>query len=366
MDALHPHSRRPSWLLISVFWLGIGLFDATQTVLSMRAAGMQHAWTQLFIMQQVGWLPWILATPLAMFLGRRYPPTRIARGSTWGVHLVAILVIGIIWALWMSSLEVTLNPWLKAGGPDRFAAIWPYKFYDRLLASAILYAFIQAIVYVLDSRERIAQQQMETARLSEQLSKAQLNALRHQLEPHFLFNTLNAIAGLVREKKNDDAVNTIVRLSDFLRRVVKDSERSQVPLLEEVQFLEQYLDIQKVRLGEKLQAIVDVPKALLQSQVPNLVLQPLVENAIKHGIAKRAHGGAVRVDASCSDGMLCLNVYNDGPQLSPNWQKENGGTGIANLRDRLQILYGSKFKLQLENRAAAGVLASVSIPHCES
>ena len=123
----------------------------------------------------------------------------------------------------------------------------------------ILYGVILMVSYLLDSRERLALQQTETARLNEQLSKAQLNALRKQIEPHFLFNTLNAIAGLVREKRNDAAVDMIAGLSDFLATLLEDSDRQQVPLAEELEFAQKYLDIQKVRFAERLQVSVDVP-----------------------------------------------------------------------------------------------------------
>src|SRR6202790_194860 len=135
------------------------------------------------------------------------------------------------------------------------------------------------------------------------------------MEPHFMFNTLNAISGLVRDNRNDAAVSMIVGLSDFLRRAVEDSNRPQVALAEEVEYLRRYLDIQKIRFADRLQVSVDIPAELLQAPVPNLILQPLVENAIKHGIAKRVAGGAIRVAGARRNGNLCLSVYNDGPSL---------------------------------------------------
>ena len=157
-----------------------------------------------------------------------------------------------------------------------------------------LYAALLGISYILESKERLIRQQIETARLNEQFSKAQLDALRRQIEPHFLFNALHAIAGLVRENRNDAAVTMIARLSDFLRRVVDTSDRHEVPLGEEAQFLQKYLEIQKVRFAERLQLSVDIPEKLLTAQVPSLILQPLVENSIKHGICER---GARRMDS---------------------------------------------------------------------
>jgi LytS/YehU family sensor histidine kinase len=165
----------------------------------------------------------------------------------------------------------------------------------------------------------------------------------------------------VREGRNDDAVSTIAGLSDFLRRVLEDSTRQQVPLSEEMEFAQKYLDIQKVRFVERLQLSVDVPQELLLAQVPPLILQPLVENAIKHGIAKRVEGGAIRIAASRSNGMLTLSVYNDGPGL-PASGEARAGIGISNMRTRLQSLYGDEFELSMKNREPDGVEVSVSVP----
>ena len=223
--------------------------------------------------------------------------------------------IGLVFAAWVALWEELLNPWALTPGPDPFPQLWMHKFYGGLLSYLVLYGLILMVKQALDAREQLALQQTETARLNEQLSKSQLSALRRQIEPHFLFNTLNAIAGLVREKRNDAAVSMIAGLSDFLRRVVDDSDRQQVPLGEELEFTQKYLDIQKVRFAERLQFSVDVPQELLPAQVPSLILQPMVENAVKHGIAQRVQGGAIRITATRSNGTLTMRVYNDGPSL---------------------------------------------------
>src|SRR5205085_5191392 len=158
------------------------------------------------------------------------------------------------------------------------------------------------------------------------------------------------------------AVNMIAGLSDFLRHVIKDSERQQVPLREEVEFLQRYLDIQKVRFAERLQVTLDVPEEYLIVQVPSLVLQPIVENAIKHGISKRAQGGAVRIKACRCNGMLTLTVYNDGPALPAEYEQTASGVGISNIRTRLKTLYGDDFQLTMCNQDRSGVEVSVSVP----
>jgi two-component system LytT family sensor kinase len=227
MDATRLRPQLPRWFWIASIWLSLGLFDATQTVFAMRAEGMHHAWSHLFVTLLLCWLPWALATPLVLRLGRQYPPVQLRPFSTWLIHITACAIVALVSAAWNAWLEELLNPWAKFPAPESFAHLWFGKFYSGLLSSLMLYVSILAVSYMLDSRERLARQQTETARLNEQLSKAQLNALRRQIEPHFLFNTLNAIAGLVRERKNDAAVSMIAGLSDFLRRVLEDSRTRQ-------------------------------------------------------------------------------------------------------------------------------------------
>jgi two-component sensor histidine kinase len=347
---------------MAALWSGIALFDATQNVFVMRAEGMHHAWAQLFVTLLLSWLPWALATPLVLRLGRRYPPEQWRRFSTWGAHLLACAAVGLTCAAWMALLEELLNPWAKLPAADPFAELWLHKFYNGLLSYVILYGVILMVSYLLDSRERLALQQTETAHLNEELSKAQLNALRKQIEPHFLFNTLSAISGLVREKRNDAAVSMIAGLSDFLRRVLEDSGSQQVTLAEELEFAQKYLDIQKVRFAERLEVSVNVPEELFMAQVPSLILQPMVENAIKHGIAKRVQGGAIRIAAVRSNGRLTLSVYNDGPSLPAEQKTIHSGIGISNVRTRLQGLYGDAFEWSMRNRDPGGVEVSLSLP----
>jgi two-component system LytT family sensor kinase len=359
--------KRPTgahrWLWIASIWSGFGLISATQTVFVMRSEGMHHAWARLFVTSALSFLPWALATGFVMHLGSRFPAVNPGSVRAWFVHLASCAAIGLFSAAWSVWLDVALNPYTNGFPSGPFAHAWLARFYSGILSMLVLYAASLAVSYVLDSRTRLAHQQTETARLNEQLSKAQLDALRRQIEPHFLFNTLNAISGLVRERRNDAAVSMIAGLSDFLRRLFENSTRQQVPLGEEVEFAQKYLDIQKVRFVEHLQFSVDVPRDLLLAQVPALILQLMVENAIKHGIAKRAQGGAIRIAASRSDDRLRVSVYNDGPALQRD--KAHSGIGISNMRTRLQSLYGDAFELSMQNREPGGVEVTVSVPFKE-
>jgi two-component system LytT family sensor kinase len=361
MTETHTGVRSTRWRWIAAIWFAGGLFDASQTVLFMHAIGNRHAWLPMFATELATWLPWALATPLLISLARRRTLTRSTALPTAAVHLAAFAIISLVAEGWFAVLQMIFNPWDYPQQPT-FMDAWRTSLPYQVPTFLIVYALILTVTFVMDSREKMARQVTETARLNEELSRAQLAALRRQMEPHFMFNTLHSIAGLVRDDRNEAAVSMIVGLSEFLRRALDDSHRSQVTLAEEVEYLERYLDIQKVRFGERLQVSVDIPAELLPAQVPNLLLQPLVENAIKHGIAQRVAGGTVRVAGLCDSGNLCISVYNDGPTVPTDWQATHTGVGIGNLRTRLQILHGNKSGLQLKRADSGAVEVVVTLP----
>jgi two-component sensor histidine kinase len=369
MEMTANRERSFSWPWILLLWATLGVFDATQSIISMHQAQMHHAWGKLFFVLIFKWLPWALLTPTVIQLARRYPPSW-SSPTPWLVHVSAVIAIDVAAAAWGAALELSMQPWLPDFETHRFLVTWPMKIAGGLLPAIILYSIIVTITYALDAKARAAEQQTDTARLNEQLSYAKLNALQRQLEPHFIFNTLNAISGLVRERKNEAAVGMIVALSDFLRRVAGSSNEPRASLSQELEFLEKYLQIQEARFAGRLKLEMEIPDELRNAQVPSLVLQPLVENAIKHGIARRAQGGSVRVTASRTDafqteGMLCLSVYNDGPLLDDDGGL-NHGIGLANLRTRLSLLYGKEFELRVGNYGITGVEVRVTLPYREA
>ena len=354
-----------NWLWIASLWAALAVVDATNNVFAMRHEGMHHVWLKVFFVLTFEWLPWALVTPWVISLARRRPPAWKSPG-TWVLHLCVIVAIDVAASAWGSALEVVFQPWLPDFESHTFLATWPMKIYGSILPAFILYALILAITYVLDAKARAAAQRTDTARLNEQLSYAQLNALQRQIEPHFIFNALNSISGLVREQKNDAAVSMIVALSDFLRRVAVSSHDPQALLAQEVEFLERYLQIQEARFAGRLKLDIQIPDELRKAQIPSLILQPLVENAIKHGIAQRVLGGEVRVAASRANGLLHLSVYNDGPLLDRDGSAIKDGIGLSNLRTRLKLLYGSDCDLRLENYGITGVQVSIALPYCEA
>ena len=389
----------PRWRSIAAIWGGIGLVDATQTVVSMKAMGMHHAWVELFAFQLLGWLPWALATPWVMRLSVR-APLRLrwqdGRGDAaaalraWGLHGASWMALSTTASLWVGLTEHLLNPWNPNAAPRPVLELFRAQAYTWLLASLFVYYCIVMTGRMLEAGERLAAQRAASADLARQLAQAQLDALRHQIEPHFLFNALNAIAGLVREHRNELAVETIARISEFLRHTLHGAATQEVPLEEELRFAEMYLDIQKLRFGERLSIRLDVAPALGRALVPRLILQPLVENAIKHGIARRAQAGSVELSAERTSAGLVISLYNDGPAMSPGVLRETaandadlpeggphdvpadredrrkGSIGVTNVRSRLRGLYGTEASLDVANVDGRGVRVTIRQPWRES
>ncbi len=350
-----------SWPSICLAWLALGLINATQVVVGMRAVDMRHHWSTLFFVSAVSWLVWACATPLVLALGRRFPPVRAAGWRGWTFHGATCLSLGIADACWVAALEYFLNPYAE-GHQLSYRTYAIDLFYSRFHVELITYGAILALGYTINSLNRLALREAEAARLSAELSKSQLEALRRQLEPHFLFNSLNGISGLVRSGENDAAVDMIAGLSDLLRRVLEDSGSQLVPLAEELSFLERYLELQSMRFGNRLCVTVDVPFALYSALVPSLILQPLVENAILHGIERCVEGGSIRIGARTEAGVLTLYVHNDGPTLSARAPASRTGVGLSNTRGRLDRLYGGAGTIELRNHHRAGVETIVQVP----
>ena len=358
-------ARSIRWGWIAVIWCAGSLCDAGQTVLTMHAEGGRPGGFLPFAIEFVSWLPWALATPLIIRVARWRPFVRGAILKAAPVHLATFAAVSAVAEAWSAMLRVVYNPW-RHHRPPIFLDSWLTALVYQIVTFAIVYALILTITYVIDFREGLARQMTETARLNEELSRAQLAALRRQMDPHFMFNTLNSIAGLVRDQRNDAGVRMIVGLSEFLRRSAEDSHRTQVTLAEEVEYLQRYIDIQQVRFGDRLRVSLDIPAALLDAQVPGLLLQPLVENAIKHGISKRVSGGEIRVTGASGDGSLCLRVYNDGPWTGKDIEPVPAGVGLDNLRTRLHILHGDQAGLSLRPVDAGGVEVVVTLPFREA
>jgi LytS/YehU family sensor histidine kinase len=207
---------------------------------------------------------------------------------------------------------------------------------------------------------KFRERELVASQLAAQLSQAKLQALRMQLNPHFLFNAMNSISMLVRRNDNTQAVRMLAGLSDLLRYVLEDSPTDEVPLRAEIDFLERYLEIERVRFQDRLHVHIDVAAETLDAFVPNLLLQPLVENAIRHGVARKVTPGRVEIHARRLGDRLILQVSDDGPGPGP--AAAGTGVGVANTRSRLEQMYGGEQSFELRAAQPNGAVATISLP----
>lgn len=231
-----------------------------------------------------------------------------------------------------------------------------FGFHQSLLTYWLLVGATQAYLYY----QRYREGELRSAQLGTQLAQAQLQALRMQFHPHFIFNTLNAISTLVH-KDPDAADRMIARLSELVRHTLENVGVQEVPLAQELEFLERYLEIEQTRFADRLVVRMEIAPETLDARTPYLILQPLVENAIRHGIAARSLAGSIEVRARRDDAMVVLEVWDDGPSM-PGGAGTKVGVGISNTRARLETLYGSAQRFEVKNAARGGVVATLTFP----
>ena len=229
-----------------------------------------------------------------------------------------------------------------------------------------VYALLLLLHHSVNYYKRFREGELRASHLETRLARAQLQALKMQLHPHFLFNTLHSISALVH-KDPEAADRMIARLGDFLRLTLENSGAQEVTLEKELAFLRCYLEIERIRFHDRLTTRVDVDPRALDSLVPNLILQPIVENAIRHGVAPRSTPGHVEILAKQNDGTLRIEVKDNGPGLPPNQSgiqgsREGQGVGLANTRARLEQLYGTAHRFELTNGARGGLVVTLEIP----
>jgi sensor histidine kinase YesM len=299
-----------------------------------------------------------------VWLARRYSLV----GSAWKrnvlVHLPAFLIISAAHSAVATVVTLTVKPFDHMGSsPDAF---WP-RFISRMQGAfgsdLLVYGAVIGVCYAFDYYRKYREREFLASQLEAQLAQAQLDSLRTQLHPHFLFNTLNGIVGLVRDNKNDAAVNMLVGLSDLLRRALEHSTQQEVELNEEISFLQLYLSIQQMRFSDRLEIEIDIDPNTARALVPSMILQPLAENALRHGIGRSVASGVVGISSHIENGFLKLIAFDNGAGLPENWQlKTSGGIGLANTAARLQQLYGENHRMEVRNRTEKGVEVVIVIP----
>jgi hypothetical protein len=352
--AMNP-SRMP-WRFAAVFWALFGAISGIQVWIGMITHG--HSIPRLVGYYIAVWEAWVLATAAIVWLAHRWPIVPLRRQPLL-VHALAACGIGVLHSLYWLALLLLIKPfdWRTATlSQIDIADILQ----DRVPLECLLYVVVLGSTTTFELYERYRERELQAAQLEASLADSRLHALELQLQPHFLFNTLNAVSSLVRNRRNDEAVAMIAGLSELLRYTLDHSGRPLVSLEEELTVLRRYLEIQRSRFPDRMSFEIDDSPEARRGAVPILLLQPLAENAVRHGIALSAAPGVVKVRAFRSGASLRIEMFNSGT-LDASVQ---GGIGLRNTRERLLHLYGTEGRFDLAN-AIGGVLASVSIPWSE-
>jgi hypothetical protein len=348
--------RRP--VLIFGAWTVAGVFFASQLyfLYPITSGGREISFGRALLVNLPFYWLWALLTPAILGLARRFPLERARWKRSLAVHAGASVVLSAVQLLVAGAL---LYAFVQAGGTSTLA--WALGSFFRLNfhANILTYAALVALAWAGDTYEKYRDRELAASRLQTQLVKAELGALKMQLQPHFLFNTLNAIAALLKPEP-DAAERMVLQLAEFLRLTLRNTGRAEVTLREELEFLERYLAIEKTRFGDRLATRFRIRSEVLEARVPNLLLQPLVENAIRHGIAKSSDAGRLEVSATHEGGRLLLRVADDGPGLGTAPVRE--GIGLSNTRERLSHLFGEDFTLAYGNAPGGGFAITLTFP----
>jgi len=361
-------SSRVFWGALFLFWLALGVLSAGSPFIQFPqvrrpvppSASPNLIW-RMFASQLIIWLAWAALVPVVLWLRRRFPLSAL-RGAL-PAHLIAIAALCLAHAgiaVWLTRLimdggEAPLGPPLIV----RLAYSWTRD----LPFCALFYSLALGISSALEYYRQFRERELRASQLEAQLAQAQLQMLKMQLHPHFLFNTLNGVTGLVRDYDNAAAVQMLVGLSDLLRQTLDNAGKQEVRLSEELEWLELYLKLQQMRFSDRLRTQIEAAPETLDALVPNMIMQPLVENAIRHGLTPRAAPGTVSLTARRNGAWLELRVCDDGAGLPDGWRlAESQGVGLSNTAARLRQLYGTDFRFDVRNREGGGVEAKLSIP----
>ena len=347
-----------SWKWVIGIWsipIGLGAFASYATA---RESGQAISATRALWTALGAWLVWPVVTPLIVRLGQRWP---LDRRKHWRVllpHIAAAAATGVV-AAGVAAIA--------AYDPESSRTLAEYvgsRVVLRAPMGSTLYFIILGVSYLAINTRRLRERELTAERLSRELTEAQLGALRMQLQPHFLFNSLNAVMALVRDQETERADRALMLLSDVLRTTLRHGTRPSVPLSDEMTFVRNYLEIETLRFGNRLRVCYSIPDDLAEAQVPAFILQPLVENALRHGVMDLPDGGTLQIAAEKRGKVLGLSVVDDGVGLSPEWEsRARRGVGIMNVRARLEHMYGSAASLAITSRVdRSGTRASVALP----
>ncbi len=352
--------RRMPWAAVVVFWVFVAVLYDGQILWLSKMPGERIDLRSAFAWQTMYYVMWI---PLTLAVWRVAEGWIPESSRDWPRVLArhAPLFVGVTALHFMAV--TALSKLLGAAMQPEF---WPAvvaQMRGRLHLELLIYTAVAGTGAALVLHARYRDRQIAAARLEAELADARLAALRTQLQPHFLFNSLHSIASLARAGDAAGVVRLIAGFSELLRSLLEQRERH-LPLADELQLVERYLEIQRVRFADRLEATIEMDPSVARARVPLLVVQPLVENALRHGLGPRVAPGALAVRATRENGWTRIDVEDSGDGLPPGWTLETSrGTGLRNLSARLTAEFGAGGSLQVRPREGGGVVATVRVPY---
>lgn len=341
-----------------LFWSLVGLAFASQVYLSSALLGRSIHWSQAISYALADWYVWAIVSAPVLWLARRFPPERGAVSRTAGIHLVGAIGCSLLYVLIRAAVGVA-HGWM-IDEPASYGEIFRPLLVKTFPFNLLVYGVILSVSHALDYYRKYHERTVHTLELENHLTEARLQSLLRQLKPHFLFNTLNGIASLMHSDV-DAADRMLVRLSELLRLTMAQSGQPLTTLRAELEFIEKYLDIERIRFRDRLTVEYDVRDDALDAATPNLILQPIVENAIRHGIEPHPRAGKITVRARRDSARLMIAVLDTGAGVPPGGFTREG-IGVANTRARLRELYGDQHRFEMSNRPEGGLQVLLEIP----
>jgi two-component system, LytTR family, sensor kinase len=348
-------------------WTLVALFFFTREASRRVYWNEPFNWQNVLTIWLVGEYIWGIVALVVLWFGTRWPIERPWLGRRIALHL---LLSGIVAAAQL-ALETaaylplgTLSPTVSASFWRAWSTLVVLGFHGNVVSYWVILGVVIGYRHYRKLEEREAQAlrlELHSAELSAQLARAQMSALKMQLQPHFLFNTLNAITVLVRQQSVARAEEMLGRLGDLLRCVLDEGEAQEVPLHRELDYVRLYLSIEQVRFAERLTVAIEVEPAVLDAAVPHMALQPIVENALRHGIGRTSAAGTIRISASAAGESVVIRVTDDGPGFAGADGPEGWGIGVANTRARLAQLYGDAASLTMHD-GHPGAIVTMILP----
>ncbi len=355
------HSKTVKALLIIGVWLLLPFLTGSVTYLSSVLRDEPASWGRIVCIDAHLWYIWMLLTPLVLKIARHFP----LDNRYWFKNVLLLIptsiAISVLHTFIFLFLRYIFGAFSESGLPS---LSFVYMMASRMFVTNLLvFGGIIGVKHAIDYYRKYKEKEIRSAQLETELMKAHLQVLKMQIRPHFLFNTLNTISSLLRTDI-ETADRMIAQLGDILRLSMEIDGKQEVPLHQEIEFLKKYLDIEQIRFRDRLNIMYNIDQEALNAFVPNLILQPLVENAIRHGIAPLPKGGAISIRAQRINGTLTIKIQDNGKGLKKGKKKLKGnGVGLVNTTARLKQLYDSDYKLIFKEQKEGGVTVELTIPY---